>query len=98
MTHAEGHRQHPSPPKTGGHVEAWPDSLVADLPTEDWMAIHVLQRRAPWLSATLRQHGIPGMLFYQRRTSTTSTGAIVERLSPLLGGWMFVQGATRAQV
>jgi hypothetical protein len=98
MPHADGNRPQPSLPKIGGHVEAWPDSLVAHLPTEDWLAIHVVQRRAPWLGATLRRHGIPGMLFYERRTVTTSTGAIVERVSPLLGGWIFVNGATRARV
>lgn len=98
MIHAEGNRPQPSLPKSGGYVEAWPDSLVADLPADDWLAIHVVQRRAPWLGATLRRHGIPGMLFYERRTIITSAGAIVERLSPLLGGWVFVHDATRARV
>lgn len=98
MIHATDNRPQPSPPRAGGLVESWPDGLVADLPADDWLAIHVVQRRAPWLGATLRRHGIPGMLFYERRAITTTTGAIVERLSPLLGGWSFVHSATRDQV
>lgn len=98
MIRATDNQPQSSPPKAGGHVEAWPDSLIADLPADDWLAIHTVQRQAPWLSATLRRHGIPGMLFYERRVITTGGGTMTERLSPLLGGWSFVHGATRAQV
>lgn len=87
-----------SPPPTGGLVEAWPEDLAERLPAEDWLAIRVVQRRAPWLGATLRRHGIPGLRFYARRAATGSDGAPVERLVPLLGGWSFIHGVSRDQV
>lgn len=98
MTHATDNPSPQSLPKPGGLVEAWPESLTSELPGDDWQAIHVVQRRAPWLGATLRRHGIPGLLFYERRVVTTGAGTVIERLSPLLGGWSFVHGATRGQI
>jgi len=91
-------QQHPPSQRSSGYVETWPDGLAAALPAEDWLAIHVVQRRAPWLGATLRRFKMSSVLLYERRVVTTDAGAVSERLSPMLGGWCFVHGATRDQV
>lgn len=74
---------------------AWPPSLAGELPHEGWILVHVKPRQDKMLAANLRNMGIAGLMFLERRVRVYKRQGAQESTLPLLPGYIFISDATR---
>jgi transcription antitermination factor NusG len=75
--------------RVSGHLEQWPADLL-DGPEPAWLVVRSLPRQEKVLARDLRELGVPGCLFLERRLRRYPGKGLQESLVPLLSSYVFV--------